>query len=255
MSVEVRLERLSQPDAETRLRSSGLAVMAPGSIEQHGPHLPLGTDAFAADALAEEVARKMGAVLVPLPLVGVSPYHLSWAGSLSLKPQTFISIVEDICECLTQHGIDKLLFVNWHEGNSSTIRLAADSVQRKFDMIAVVAESHIITNKVFGERAKLTHAGNMETAAVLMYDPSLVHVDKATNPTPESEGDAGHEIFRQKDVYPILRDFHEVAVTGWYGTPGEATLELAAEIRKEVSDYIVERAKIEFARERYRKEH
>jgi creatinine amidohydrolase len=225
--------------------------MAPGSVEQHGPHLPLGTDAFAADHLAEVVARKMNAVLVPLPLVGVSPYHLSWAGSLSLKSQTFISVVEDIAECLAPHGVQRVLFVNWHEGNSSTVKLAGDSIQRKFKMRVVVAESHLITNKLFGERAKLTHAGNMETAAVLMYDPSLVNLEKATNPTPEEEGDQGHEIFRQRDVYPILRDFHEVASTGWYGTPGEATLELADEIRETVSEYIVERATIEFARPRF----
>jgi creatinine amidohydrolase/Fe(II)-dependent formamide hydrolase-like protein len=91
----------------------------------------------------------------------------------------------------------------------------------------------------------------METAAVLMYDPSLVDLSKATNPTPEAEGDHGHEIFRQKDVFPIMRDFHEVAATGWYGRPAEATPELAAEIREKVSAYIVERAHLEFARERY----
>lgn len=251
MNTEVRLERLSQPEAEARLQASRLVVLAPGSIEQHGPHLPLGTDAFAADVLAEEVARKLGAVLVPLPLVGVSPYHLSWAGSLSFKPQTFIAVVEDICECLARHGVEKVLFVNWHEGNTPTVRLAGDSIQRKFNLRVVVAESHIITSKLFGERAKLTHAGNMETAAVLMYDPSLVDVSKATNPTPEAEGDHGHEIFRQKDVFPIMRDFHEVAATGWYGRPEEATLELAAEIREKVPDYIVEKARLEFDRARY----
>ncbi len=251
MTQEVRLERLSQPEAEARLKRSRLAVLAPGSVEQHGPHLPLGTDAFAADALAEEVARKMEAVLVPLPLVGVSPYHLSWAGSLSFKPQTLIAVVEDICECLAAHGVEKILFVNWHEGNTPTLRLAGDSVQRKFNMRVVVAESHIITNKLFGERAQLTHAGNMETAAALMHDPSLVDLSKATNPTPTEEGDEGHAIFRQRDVFPIMRDFHEVARTGWYGKPEEATPELAAEIRQKVSDYIVERATVEFARERH----
>ena len=250
MSDEVRLERLSQPEAESRIKNGRLAVMAPGSIEQHGPHLPLGTDAFASDALAEEVARKMDAVLVPLPLVGVSPYHLSWAGSLSLQPQTMIAVIQDICECLANHGVDKILFVNWHEGNTPTLRLAGDNVQRKFKMRVVVAESHIITNKLFGERAQLTHAGNMETAAVLMYDPSLVDLTKATNPTAQEDGDAGHAVFRQRDVFPILRDFHEVAPTGWYGKPEEATLELADEIRAKVSDYIVERAQIEFARDR-----
>lgn len=250
MSNEVRLVRLSQPEAESRLKNSRLAVMAPGSIEQHGPHLPLGTDAFVADALAEEVARRMNTVLVPLPLVGVSPYHLSWAGSLSLQPQTMIALIEDICECLAAHSVDKVLFVNWHEGNTPTLRIAGDSVQRKFKMRVVIAESHIITNKLFGERAQLTHAGNMETAAVLMYDPSLVELSKAVNPTPQSDGNAGHAVFRQRDVFPILRDFHEVAETGWYGKPEEATLELANEIREKVSDYIVERAQVEFARER-----
>lgn len=247
---EVRLERLSQPEAESRLLRSHLAVLAPGSIEQHGPHLPLGTDAFAAEALAEEVARKMEAVLVPLPMVGVSPYHLSWAGSLSLQPQTMIAVIEDICECLANHGVDKVLFVNWHEGNTSTLRLAGDSVQRKYKMRVVIAESHLITNKLFGERAQLTHAGNMETAAVLMYDPSLVDLTKATNPTAQEQGNAGHAIFRQRDVFPILRDFHEVASTGWYGKPEEATVELAQEIREKVSDYIVERAQTEFRRDR-----
>ena len=66
----------------------------------------------------------------------------------------------------------------------------------------------------------------------------------------EAEGDAGHAIFRQREVFPILRDFHEVASTGWYGKPEEATPELANEIREQVSDYIVERAQIEFARDR-----
>jgi len=90
----------------------------------------------------------------------------------------------------------------------------------------------------------------METAAMLMYDLSLVDMSKAVNPTPQSEGDEGHAIFRQRDVFPILRDFHEVAETGWYGKPEEATVELANEIREKVSDYIVERSQVEFQRER-----
>ncbi len=249
MSTSVRLERLSQPEAEARLKATRLAVIAPGSVEQHGPHLPLGTDAFAADALAEEVARKLDSVLVPLSPVGVSPYHLSWVGSLSFKPQTLIAMIEDVCECLAAHGVARVLFVNWHEGNSPTLRVAGDSVQRKFKQTVVIAESHLITHNLFGERAQLTHAGNMETAAVLMVDPALVDLSKATNPTPQAEGDAGHAIYRQREVYPIMRDFHQVAHTGWYGKPEEATLELAAEIRRQVSDFIVERARIEFARE------
>lgn len=250
MLSEVLMERLPQPEAEKRLKGTKMAILAPGSVEQHGPHLPLGTDAFAAIALAKEAARKFGTVVVPLPLVGVSPYHLPWTGSLSLKPQTFLAVVEDICECLAPHGVEKLLFVNWHEGNSPTLRLAGSNVQQKFNFRVVIAEGHLITNSLFGERAPLTHAGGMETAAAMMYDPSLVDISKATNPTPEEEGDEGHEIFRQRLVYPILRDFREVASTGWYGRPEDGTVELAAEYLEKVSDFIVERATIEFERAR-----
>ncbi len=249
MMPEVRLERLSQPEAESRLKATGVVVLAPGSVEQHGPHLPLGTDAFAAIAIAEAVTQRLNTVLVPLPLIGVSPYHQSWTGSLSLQPQTFISVIEDVCESVARHGVDKFLFVNWHEGNSAALRLAGESVQRKFNVRVVVAEAHIITNQLFGERAELTHAGNMETAAVLMYDPRLVDLSKATNPSSQSEGEAKHAVFRQRDVFPILRDFHEVAPTGWYGKPAEATPDLAESIRDRVSSYIAERAQAEFQRD------
>jgi creatinine amidohydrolase len=225
-----------------------VALLPVAAIEQHGPHLPLGTDAFAAGAIADAVARKLNAVLISLPLVGVSPYHLSWPGSLSLKPQTLIAVIEDICECLSDQGVDKILLVNWHEGNTPTLRLAGDSVQRKHKLRVVVAEAHVVTNQLFGQRAELTHAGNMETAAVMMYDPSLVDLTKATNPTPRADGDAGHALFRQRDVYPILRDFHEVAPTGWYGKPEEATQELAEEIREKVSAYVADRSREIFDR-------
>jgi len=248
MEIEVRLERLAQPEAEARFKVTRLAVLAPGSVEQHGPHLPLGTDAFAANAIAESVARRLSTVLVPLPLVGVSPYHQSWAGSLSFQPQTFITILEDICGCVARHGVEKFLFVNWHEGNSPALRLAGDSIQRKFNVRVVVAEAHFITHNFFGERAQLTHAGNMETAAVMMYDPSLVDLSKAGNPSSQVDSDARHADFRRKDVYPIMRDFHEVASTGWYGRPEEASPELAQEIREKVSEYIAETALMEFNR-------
>lgn len=250
MKPEVKLERMSQVEAEARLTGSRTAVLAPGSVEQHGPHLPLGTDAFAADALAEEVARKLEAVLVPLSLIGVSPYHRSWKGSLTLQPQTLIAVIQDVCECLARDGVDKVLFVNWHEGNTPTLRLAADSVQRRFHSRVVIAEAHIITHDLFGERAPMTHAGAMEAAAVLMYDPTLVRLEEAIDPTPNDEADAGHAQFRRRDVFPILYDFHQVARTGWYGDLRAATPELAEEIRHKVSEYIVARARLEFARER-----
>src|SRR5215472_10227909 len=81
-----QLERLSQPAAAMFIAASGVAVVATGSVEQHGGHLPLGTDAFAAISIAERVAARLGTVVAPLGPVGVAPYHLPWPGSLSLRP-------------------------------------------------------------------------------------------------------------------------------------------------------------------------
>lgn len=250
MNSEVRLERLTQPEAESRLVKSKTAVLAPGSVEQHGPHLPLGTDAFAALAVAEAVADMLETVVVPLPLVGVSPYHSSWKGSLTLQPETMIAVILDVCGCLARDGVDKILFVNWHEGNTPTLRLAADRVQRTLHQKVVIAEAHIITHELLGDRAPMTHAGAMEAAAVMMFDPSLVRIDRAKDPTPEDDANAGHERFRQRDVFPILYDFHEVAATGWYGELQTATPELADEMLEKVSEHIVVRARQELDRQR-----
>ena len=82
----------------------------------------------------------------------------------------------------------------------------------------------------------------METSAVLAYDASLVHLDAATEASDREAGDAAHAIYRQRDVFPILRDFHHIAPTGWYGRPERTDAERAEEIAEEVADHVVRRA-------------
>ena len=81
---DLLIERLSQPAAAALIAASGAAVVAAGSVEQHGGHLPLGTDAFAAASIAERVAARLGTVVASLG-PGVAPYHLPWPGTLSLR--------------------------------------------------------------------------------------------------------------------------------------------------------------------------
>jgi creatinine amidohydrolase/Fe(II)-dependent formamide hydrolase-like protein len=107
----------------------------------------------------------------------------------------------------------------------------------------VIAESHVITHTLYPEEMEFTHAGSMETAAVLGYDPSLVHLDKATQPSERAAGEAAHGLFRRPDVYPVLRDFHQIAATGWYGRPELAEVGRAEEIAEAVADHAVRRAR------------
>lgn len=237
-----QLERMSQPAAARLLATSGVAVIATGSVEQHGGHLPLGTDAFAALSIAERVADRLDTVVASLGPVGVAHYHLSWPGTLSLQPATLAAVLVDICAGLASAGAARILVVNWHEGNSATLRLAADRAQREHGVQVVIAESHVITHTTFPEEMEFTHAGAMETAAVLAYEPGLVHLDQVTEASERAAGEAAHGLFRQPDVYPVLRDFHQVAPTGWYGRPERADPARAEQIAEIVADYVVQRA-------------
>jgi creatinine amidohydrolase len=237
------IERLAQPAAARLIAASGVAVVAAGSVEQHGGHLPLGTDAFAALSVAERVAARLDTVVASLGPVGVAHYHLSWPGTLSLRPSTLHAVLVDVCGGLRGAGAQRIVLVNWHEGNTPTLRLAADEAQRLHGVQVVIAESHVITHTLYPEEMEFTHAGSMETAAVLAYDASLVHLENVTEPSEREAGEAAHGLFRRPDVYPVLRDFHQIAATGWYGHPELATAERAEQIAEAVADHVVARAR------------
>lgn len=234
-----QLTALTQPEA-ARALAGGTAILATGSVEQHGSHLPLGTDAFAALTVAERVAARIGAPVLPLSPVGVAPYHMPWPGSLSLSPTTFISLLVDVCAGLARAGVSRVLVVNWHEGNTPSIRLAADQAQQRHPLRVVVAEAHVITNSLFPDEMEFTHAGAMETAAVLAHRPSLVDLAKLTPGDETEAGSQGHALFRRRDVFPVMRDFREVAATGWYGSPETVDARRAEEIFEAVADYVAE---------------
>jgi creatinine amidohydrolase len=235
---DMLLANMTQPEAQQAL-ARGTAILVTGSIEQHGGHLPLGTDAFAALTIAQRVAERIEAPVLPLSPVGVAPYHLPWPGSLTIRPSTLIELMVDVCEGFASAGVRRVLIVNWHEGNTSAIRLGAERVQQLWPLRVIVAESHVITNGLFPDEMEFTHAGSMETSAVLAHDPSLVHLDRLAGGDPVERGTDGHALFRRRDVFPILKDFREVASTGWYGSPAAVSEERAREIIDAVADHIV----------------
>lgn len=232
------LANMTQPRAEEAL-GRGTAVLVTGSIEQHGGHLPLGTDAFAALAIALRVGQRLDAPVLPLSSVGVAPYHLPWAGSLTISVETLASLMLEVCDGLSRAGVSRVILVNWHEGNSSAIRIAAERVQAKLPMRLIIAEAHLITSGLFPEEMEFTHAGSMETAAVLAHDPSLVRLDEQVEGDSVERGTEGHALFRRRDVFPVMKDFREVAATGWYGAPDSVTEERSREIIDAVADHIV----------------
>ncbi len=128
------LEKMTFGEIQSALAGGRRDVVVPcGAVEQHGRHLPLDVDAVHADRLAEEVAERLGTALVaPTIRVGVSPHHMAFPGTLSLRPETFEAVYSDYCRSLAAHGFRTILCFSGHGGNFAPL---ADMEQRLDDLV------------------------------------------------------------------------------------------------------------------------
>ncbi|HJN15021.1 MAG TPA: creatininase family protein, partial [Armatimonadota bacterium] len=94
-----------------------IVIIPIGAVEQHGPHLPLGTDWYAADRVAAQVGEQLNAYVLPALPISNSQEHLDFRGSVSLRPQTLALVLEDIILSLAHQGFGKFVIVNSHGGN------------------------------------------------------------------------------------------------------------------------------------------
>src|SRR6202043_4055051 len=86
---------LTQPEIAEQLKKNPLVILPAGSVEQHGPHLPTGTDIFAANVIAHAVAERMDGFVLPGGPLGVTPLHMPFEGTITLTAETFMRVVTE----------------------------------------------------------------------------------------------------------------------------------------------------------------
>ncbi|MBN2334225.1 creatininase family protein [Candidatus Bathyarchaeota archaeon] len=219
-------------------------VVAVGSIEQHGHHLPLGTDTYLGDCIAERFAEKLGNTLVaPTIRPGCSPHHLDFPGTISITPETLIELLKDVCLSLDRHGFENIILVPSHGGNFAPVQTAVQSIAPELNasLIAIADLMGLIT--LFKQKVAETgqppesaggHAGAGETSFMLAYKPELVRKD-AWKP-----GYIGP--FTSKYV---RTGFKAVTPTGVLGDPTKSSREAGEKIIDAVTDMMVAAAKRE----------
>lgn len=148
-----------------------LAVLPIGACEQHGPHLPIGTDAMVAASLADIVSSELAALRLPVLAYGTSAEHRGLHGTMSLRPQTLAAVVHDIADSCAEAGISRLAIVSGHGGNWILRPTIRDINARCRDhTVGLVPESVIWADSLADD----LHAGFTETSLMMHLDPGAV---------------------------------------------------------------------------------
>jgi creatinine amidohydrolase len=168
------------PDLGSYFESESLALVPLGSTEQHGPHLPEGTDHLIAGAFAREAAERTGYLSTPTVTVGVSPHHRQFHGTMWVDPPAFRDYVESLTRNLAYHGVDRVVWVNAHGGNVAHLREVGRRLHEDGAMYACewMWDESIpgLVDDFFEHNGP--HGGPKETALIQHLHPELVHEDR-----------------------------------------------------------------------------
>jgi creatinine amidohydrolase/Fe(II)-dependent formamide hydrolase-like protein len=189
LAEKILLGELTWSQAETRFRQVDVALLPVGSLEQHGPHLPLDTDAFDAEYLAKQVATDCTSpkpLVLPLIPYGVSYAHDDFSGTVSISPNTMSKLVYEIGMSVAHHGITKLVIINGHGGNGPALHFAAQMINRDAHIFTCVdtGETSDADIEAMSQVPNDVHAGDIETSTTLAVRPELVRMELAEKYVP-----------------------------------------------------------------------
>ena len=235
---------LTQPEIAQQLKKNPLVILPAGSVEQHGPHLPTGTDIYASQVIGHAVAERMDGLLLPSTPFGVTPMHAPFEGTITLTPDTYMRVVKETCVSTANHGAKELLIVNWHEGNIPSLAIAAESLHRDHGMSVLTVQACYVAEELYGHSCNgLTHGGEIEALAVLANRPELVHLDRIDYSSDHTHGHKMDKLRRTRSYQPVLTDIRSIAPTGWFGSPQHATASKGAKMLTDIADAIAKEAR------------
>jgi creatinine amidohydrolase len=175
------LQEMTWTDVRDYVDKCDMVIIPIASTEQHGPHLPLGTDYYEALGMSKLISAQTGVVVAPVVLAGYSVYHSGFPGTLSLKPETMENVLFETAEMLMRYGFRRFMFFNYHGGNSVVQQKVMHRINHTTEAIAVAigVGSPIQRGSYKGkDEVGDDHAGIGETSLMLYLKPELVKMGR-----------------------------------------------------------------------------
>lgn len=177
------LTEMTWPEVQKALDTVKMAIVPVGAHEQHGPHMNESCDAVLATEMAKRLAERLypNVLVAPTVNMGVSPHHMNFPGTISLRPETLVAVLRDIVSSLKHHGIERVLFLNGHGGNQSTLGGACTALSLELGVECYYAKTTAAAKesmKTFIHSTLYGHSCEREVSEALYLAPTLVRQEK-----------------------------------------------------------------------------
>lgn len=243
-------ENLTRDEIKDIDKEKAIVFLPTAATEQHGAHLPVGTDSIILSTLIDKFIKKEtfqqgSLIFAPQLSIGKSNEHMGFAGTLTFGTQTYYSMLHDIAKAISRSGFKKLVLLNSHGGNTDMLNLISRDLRIDFDLEVFVFDwwfTPFWNKGLEGLKESGTygvfHACELETSLMLYARPDLVHMELAVDEEPA-------ECLRDNDFVTVFGPYNagwktsDISKSGVIGAPTYATSEKG----KRLFDYAVKELK------------
>ena len=251
---DVEWAGMTAQEVKTIGADSGSVLVIPvGSVEQHGPHLPVITDTLLVEAVVDAALDQLEdepIVVTPPVWSGFSPHHLVFGGTLSLEFEQLRTLLENVAETGLENGFDAVLFVNGHGGNGPLINSVVSTVGVETDAeVLGTTYFELASDRIEAlresETGGMAHGGEFETSLILSLRPDLVGEPDEYDGEPLDEPYqwAGQDLLDGGSV-GVYRSFDFYSDSGAIGSPEQASAEKGERMLSIVSEELTDLIRI-----------
>lgn len=197
-----KIKEMSWTEFERKRKETDTVIIPTGAVEVYGPHLPMGADCIAADAVSRLVAERTGALIAPMIELGESTGLIGFPGTLTFTKETFHKIIDELfCE-LIRYEFKNYLFITGHAGNVDSISYLSRKYQRERGIVCGQIDWWRFANTnggtVFDLKGHMAHghASECGTSVMLHLCPELVHMEHAVRVEPSADYTAFSDVLR-----------------------------------------------------------